>query len=590
MKLRLGSTFAALLLTAISVADIRYVVTPSAATSSLAIEMHIPVRGDTISVQIPNWAPGSYRLVDHFEAVKNVAAQDEAGRVLTVDHPDANTWTVSAAGSKSVVLRYDLSIAPRGRFPSQPEQEILHYSGPSTYLYVVDRKEEPCILQFRAPSDWLIAVGLDEARERNTFLASDYDVLADNPVTLGKFLRDEYRVHGKPHIIALRGPAMHEVDRKRLIELCRNVTETQAAFFGGLPYNKYVWHFSVNDAVDGAGGLEHLTSTQMTIASGLGPRVISVLSHEFFHLWNVKRIRSKPLGPFDYLVLPKTGALWWLEGVTDYYADVLLVRGGLQTHEQFFGEIVNNVRGVRSNPARLEVSPYEASYRVGEAANGRGNSNGYRVSYYNTGWVLGLVLDLEMRARTGGRRSLDDVMLALWHLTRDGKPGFEEEEIRRQLVRFGGAGMGTLYDEIVMKPGELPVEAALARVGLIMEEHEQSFLNLGLAGAPARDAKGWRVTGASGPAEGKVRQGDIVLSLAGTTLELATNRAIAEAFAKASGSLKPGEPVPISVRREGQVVTEQIVPQAASRKAQRVRPEGSPASSALREAWLKKLK
>jgi predicted metalloprotease with PDZ domain len=120
---------------------------------------------------------------------------------------------------------------------------------------------------------------------------------------------------------------------------------------------------------------------------------------------------------------------------------------------------------VRSNPARLTVSPYQASFQVAAANNGRGNSNGFQISYYNLGWLAGMCLDIEIRQQSGGKHSLDDVAHALYDLCKDNKPGFEEDEIRKQCIRFGGPSLGAFYDKVVMSPGELPIEEQLAKVG-----------------------------------------------------------------------------------------------------------------------------
>lgn len=560
-------------------ADIQYTVTPSG--GRLEIEMRIPVRDEQVVVQSPNWAPGSYVLANNYERIENLKAFGSTP--LAITRVNNHTWSIPAQTEKEVRVTYSVELPTRGRFPSHPEEEILHYSGPSTYLYVQGRLREKCRLEFKVPSTWKIAVGLEEAEGENVFEAPDYDVLADNPVTLGKYLELRYTVEDKPHIIALRGAARGDVDLKRLLEACRKITESQSEFFGGLPYDRFVWHFLVNNASEGASGLEHLTSTQITFGSGLSRRAISVLSHEFFHVWNVKRIRSKPLGPFDYTQLPKTGALWWLEGVTDYYADLLLLRAGMYTREEFFNDLVSNVRSVRANAARLEVSPYESSLRVAETNNGRGNSSGYRVSYYNTGWVVGLCLDLELRSRTQGRRSLDDVMLALWELTRDGKPGFEEDEIRRQLVRFGGNGMGQYYDRVVMQPGDLPVEEGLQKMGLVLEDRDQRWTNTGITVSASVSDRAMRVASANGPAENLLQTGDLIVSASGRSLELATAGGIARAWAEAQATAEPGRPFRLKVKREDKVRDVVVTPVQATRKVLGVHARSE---QPLREAWL----
>ncbi len=552
---------------------------PEAEGKQLQITMSVPVKEKTVDVQIPNWSPGAYMLSVFNKNIKDISAATEDGKPLTVAHPDDNTWHLDVNGSKKVKITYSVA--------SSLNDGAMHYSGPPTYLYVVGRKQERCLLKLVTPANWRIACGLDaDGKMPGAFVAPTYDVLADNPVTMGNFILDRYIVKGKKHYVALRNPASRDVDMAHLIKACKYVSEAENDFWGATPYSHYVWHFSVNDAADGAGGLEHLSSTQIGLASGVGPRAVSVLSHEFFHLWNVKRVRSKPLGPFDYLVLPKTGALWWLEGVTDYYANLLLTRYGWATEKELYASLIDNLHGVRRNPARLEVSPYEASYRVGEAANGRGNSNGYKISYYNTGWLAGLCLDLEIRAQSGGKHSLDDVARALWKLCKNDRPGFEEDEIRKQCIHFGGPSLGDFYDRVIMKAGELPVEDELAKVGLKIEEHEQTFANIGFVSRPNKNDGGARVMTAD--KESPIKSGDLIIQVDGNPLDVKSNRSIAAEIARFSTQAQIGKSIKFHVKREGAEMDVSATPTEGKRmtKFLEVVNRNDLAKARLRSNWI----
>lgn len=446
----------------LSLAEVKYTVLPLPEQNRLKVQVDFESKAGALEVQMPNWAPGAYILSMPGRNVQDFVWKVGASEV-TSEKVGENTWKANLAQAGTSGITYTV--------PCQLSSGAMHFSGPPTYVYVVGRKEESCRLTLNVPEGWKIAVGLDGSGK--VYTAPDYDVLADNPVTLGDFVELSYSSLGKPHTIAMRGAPREQIDKDKIVKVCKHISEAQADFFGGLPYSKYVWHFNVTPGQDGGGGLEHLSSTQITLAQGIGPRSVRVLSHEFFHLWNVKRIRSKVLGPFDYTALPKTGALYFLEGTTDYYASLLLTRYGWFDDKVFYGDLISNTSAVRGNAARLEVSPYESSMRVGEASNGRGNSNGWRISYYNLGWLVGLVLDIELRARTNGRRSLDDVTRALWDLCKNDKPGFEEDEIRKQCIRFGGQAMGEFFDRVVMRPGELPLEEQLAKVGLKLLENKE---------------------------------------------------------------------------------------------------------------------
>lgn len=565
----------------ICAADIRYVVSPDIEKNRLKVTVVIPARGEKTQVQIPNWSPGSYRLANFAGNIEDMQGSDTAGAALQTERTDNNTWTISNDAANAVRVSYFV--------PAQLQYGTIHYSGPPTYVYVLGRKNEKCVLQVSVPDGWRVAVGLDEVSgQKNTFSASDYDVLADNPVTIGEFRMDTYSVRGKPHYIVLRGIAKDDVDMEKLKKYCSFVTQSMTDFFQDIPYNKYVWHFDVGDRTDGGGGLEHLSSTQIGLGSGLGPRSFSVIAHEFFHLWNVKRTRSKPLGPFDYLVLPKTGALWFLEGTTDYYASLLPTRYGWRSEEDLFDDLISNMDSVRSNSARLQVSPFDASFRVGEASNGRGNSSGYNISYYNLGWLAGFCLDVEIREKSNGKYSFDDVTRALYAMCKGGKPGFEEDEIRKQCVKFGGASLGEFYDAVIMRPGEMPIEAQLAKLGLKTETEKQNYVETGFSWAPAANEKAIRVTRVREPANEVLKQGDLVLAVSELPLQAANNRRQSELADGVIAKIAAGQAMSLTIKRDDETKTVQITPVSRTREVKVVRPDlgASDAQKKLMKDWI----
>lgn len=577
--------FLSLASSAFSEIDYRVAVQPDKKVYS--VTMRFDPSGPSTSLQMPSFMPGAYMKADMWRNVTNMSIADEAGHPLTISHDKPDTWTADTANAKHIVVTYDAPLNSGRMFgPGDPNPTSFSYGGPSVYMYVVDRKAETSVVSFDVPKDWQVAIGLvptQNAKGETVYVAKTYDILADNPVTLGHFRTGTYKVAGKTHIIALRGSDADEVDMEKLTRATKFVSQAETDFFGGAPYDKYVWHFAVMDRADGAGGLEHLSSTQISLASGVGPRAVSVFAHEFFHLWNVKRIRSKVLGPFDYTKVPETGALWWLEGVTDYYASHLLHRYGWDDDTRYYGDIVRNVDQVRSNPGRLEVSPYDSSFRVREA----NNSQGYKVSYYPTGWLLGMLLDIELRSRTGGKHSLDDVEHALWNLCKNDQPGFEEGEIRNQLIKFGGDGMGPIYDQWVTKPGELPVEAQLAKVGLQLVEREETKPSLGFAWAASKAAGGATVGSVSNK-DLPIHSKDVIISVNGTSFSGKTPSKIDAEFKAALANLKTGDKVHLQVKSEAGTKDIDVTLVDATKKVRYIEelPGASQDQKQLREGWM----
>ena len=448
-------------------AQVRYTIAPSNDGKSLDVEMSFTAKGKKTELQMPSWSPGLYVKEDYWKTLAQVVARDSRGKSLTVTHVPGDSWSIRTKRGQRITVTYERPIDRTnqrlGMFSS--DSDAVHYRGPTVYLYVVRRKAEPCVVTFNLPKGQRVATSLQPVRAG--YLAGNYDELADCPVTFGRFREATYRVNGVPYTMAFRGEGRDKMDTARAVKVAKFISKTETRFFAGTPFQRYVWHVMARSNMrDGAGGVEHASSTQIFMTTDIGPGSMSGMAHEFFHLWNVKRIRPKNLGPFDYTKLPRVGDLWWLEGVTNYYAAMLPYRAGYGKPEDILRRMGEEISGVRSNPARFQVSPWDSGFKTPEAQNMR--SSGYKVSYYPTGWELGLLFDIELRSRTHGRRSLDNVERALWAECEGGKP-FPDGEIRRLLVRFGGRQMGGLYDDWVMKPGELPAERVLHEAGLKLE-------------------------------------------------------------------------------------------------------------------------
>jgi predicted metalloprotease with PDZ domain len=583
-RLRLGLSLTVFALAAISTAEIRYTVqlSPDKKKFLVTIDADVKKGVKEIAFQMPRWSPGSYGYDDQGKEVTEVEAKAFGGDKLSVEHPDFSTWKISNPPSR-VVLGYQVNADVAG--------DVMQVSGPSTYMYVVDRKKEQCSVSVDVPEDWPIMTGLMPGKQtrKNLFVAPNYDVLADNPITSGKFYADSYMVNGKQHYIALRGSSedVAAIDKVKLHKITRYVSSMISNFWGGEPYDHYVWHFVAFKSPDGGWGLEHLSSTQIGLATGFGMNTDGVIAHELFHAWNVKRIRSKPLGPFDYQTLPKTGALWWLEGVTDYYAHMLLRRYNWTDDARYYTVIARNVNVQRGNAERLNVSPYDSSYRVSEANGGRGNSSGFGVNYYNTGWLVGLCLDMAIREKTDNKKSLDDVSRNLFRKYGKGQPGFEEDGIRKELVAVGGKSMGDMYDEIVMKPGELPIEDALAKAGLRLNQKDEEYADLGFKYDFDMAAMGLRV---SAPADfTNLKEGDLITAINNVIFKTSSRE---DSFAAVRSLQNPevGKVIHLLIQRKdvADPIQIDVTPASKTRKIWGVeeKSDATLPQIALRKAWL----
>lgn len=418
---------------------------------------------------MPVWSPGDYHVQDHSQYVQTLAAwsgDPALGKRLPVTRMRMHTWIVAAQGADVVTITYTLPPSPPGFFSENvqilPKQVFVN--GPAAYLYIVNRKTEKVTLTVKPPQEWQTVMALPEKRNGDEimFSAPDYDTLADSPLLLAdkEALKVEtFTASGKTHRAAFFSRPELIANPKDYRAVLTQIIESYQRIMGSLPYSQYCFFFDVGGR---GGGLEHLNGTRMAIGGQNAKSIAHFAAHEYFHLWNVKRIRPKVLGPFDYIDPPKTRNLWFSEGVTDYYAALCTRRAGFSTEEAFLSRWGGAIRAYQNSPSYLKTSADEASLRVWEA----GNSSGYGISYYFKGMLIGLCLDLKIRHVTGSKKSLDDVMRELMRRTNPPKPGFEEDEIREVVNLVVGSDLSDFYNVLARTADPMPFAECLGYAGL----------------------------------------------------------------------------------------------------------------------------
>ncbi len=436
------------------------------------------VTEEEVRVAIPAWAPGAYRIVRYAKDVRNVRAFDAGGARLDVSAEDEQTWRIAKGGAAAFTVAYDLLVDK-----SRMDKNHCFLAGPETYFYVVGRKEIPCRVRFIVPEGWRVGTALE--REGDEYAARDYDTFIDCPTELGGFELYEFDQDGARYelVIHADGP----VDGAKLVEMCRRIVRQQNRMFGGPPFGRFVFLYHFRGG-SGGYGLEHLNSTNISLPYSVikaAPlAAASITSHEYFHVWNVKRIRPLGLGPFDYTQPVRTKALWFSEGCTSYYGDLTLARCGIWTEERYFKHLADEVEMLQDNPDRLVTSVERASWTVWD------RGEGYRVDYYNKGELLGLLIDLRTRAASGGRKCFDDVFRHLYEEyclkpAREGKGwigvGFPEDGILRALEAVSGEEWDDFYEKYIRGVEELPYEEVLGRAGLSVDITVNRRPDLGVA-------------------------------------------------------------------------------------------------------------
>ena len=465
------------------------------------------------------------------------------------------------------------------------------------FLFVLGHTQEPVTLEVAVPPKWQVTTGLEPLGGGNgvfRFKARDYDELVDGPIECGTHRILEFEVDGVPHRIALWGRGNE--DETRLTEDTRAIVRAQREFFGGVPYKRYAF---IHHLASGRGGLEHRNSAVFLVDRfGFRPRAsyerfLELVSHEFFHVWNVKRIRPSPLGPFDYRRENHTRQLWTMEGVTSYYEKRFVAAAGLYSKERFLERVAEDIASLQSQPGRalqsLEQSSFDAwikHYRPDE------NSGNTAISYYQKGALVAMMLDLEIRALSSRAKCLDDVVLHLAHQATLNDTGFAEPDgflaaVETVAGEHGGA-FRRFFERYVAGTAELDYEAALSHAGLSVAWSRAGAADGSLPGwmglSTRAEGRGLIVASvrSGGPAEAAgLYAGDELIALDGLRMDAARLSARLE-------ERPPGTSVRATVFRRDELLeipvtlceppaeSAAIVPAAGATVEQ----------TALREAWL----
>jgi predicted metalloprotease with PDZ domain len=449
------------------------------------IELTVPAAGGrALDLWMPVWTPGSYLVREYARHVESFSASDSSGRELPWRKTSKNHWEVEPGGADRVVVRYRVYGHEMSVRTNWVEDAFAFLNGASTFLTVRGMEHSPHRLTLEIPPAW---AGVWTSLERteaggvhgadaaaspgaatHSFLARDLDELIDSPILAGTPAVYDFTVDNKPiRLVNLGEGGLWDgektaADVKRIVEAYRDL-------YGTLPFSHYIFF---NLIVEGSGGLEHKNSCVL-MASRYAYRKrsayidwLGLASHEFFHVWNVKRSRPVALGPFDYENENYTHSLWVAEGITNYYTDLMPRRAGLTTDKEFLGEFSKLIDTLQNTPGRalhsLEESSFDAWIKLYRQDENTANTT---ISYYVKGGVVAWLLDAEIRRATGGRRSLDDLMRLLF-MRHAGERGYTEEEVERAAAEVAGGSLSAFFDACVRGTGELDYSPVLGWLGL----------------------------------------------------------------------------------------------------------------------------
>jgi predicted metalloprotease with PDZ domain len=566
------------------ISNIRYEVTfdrASAATRRLRVATTFDVDGaGPVVLSLPAWTPGAYEMSWFSRWVTGFTAQATGGAALDWDEVDYDTWRIDTRGARSVTVRFDYVADTLDNAMSWTRPDFALFNGTNLFMYPEGRSLDfAAQVIVRTEPTWRIATGMPRSSTSaapNTFAASNFHDLVDMPFFVGRFDVDSAQIAGKwTRLATYPVGSVTSPYRTTVWDQLRKMIPPEVAVFGGeVPWDTYTIFQIADSTYRGASGLEHQNShvdvlTPLAIGSDFLP---SLYAHEIFHAWNVKRLRPEDLWPYVYDRPQPTALLWVSEGITDYYADLALVRGGVTDANAFYNTTAGKINEVNDVPP-VALEDASLSTWVHPV-----NGTGY--IYYPKGSLAGFMLDIMIRDASDNRRSLDDVLRELYQTEYKRGSGFTNAEWWAAVSRAaGGRSFDGFYERYIDGREAFPWDSILPVAGLRAVRDQQP--RLGIFTAP--DSAGIRITqlepgGAA--AEAGVREGDYLLAVGDV---LVTDPEFGARFRERFARASEGSPITLRVRRVAQTLTlgarlrfspgaYRIVPdENASPKARRIR-------------------
>jgi len=522
------------------------------------VSMEIPAQAtdQEVIVALPAWN-ALYQVRDFSYRVRDVRARNSAAAAapLAVRMLDKQTWKISLAGrgagagderkAHATTLDYNIEWDDPGPFNSQLNMHHAFVNFAEVLMYVPSRRAEDTQVQFDdVPDAWRVAAELPSGSPANSFVAASYDKLVDAPAEAGKFAEFGFDEAGAHFRVIVDGK---EWRREHLESILRDITKYEVHLMGGAPFTQYTFFFHFGPYPEvGGGGMEHANCT--AISSSSGDAAASVAAHEFFHAWNVKRIRPQTLEPVDYTKEMYTRALWFAEGVTSTYGDYTLERSGLWSKDQFYADVAGEISELDSRPAHRWQSVEEASlnawlegydeYRLPERS----------ISYYNKGEVVGDMLDLAIRDATDNHRSLDDVLRRMNDVyAKQGRFYEDSQGVEAVAEEVAGVKFEEFFRRYVAGADEIPYDKFFNAAGLQLKVERRAAPELGFRtsghGAGAQVLVSQVLPGSAAEAAG-LKAGDALVALNGQSLPRYLPAWLRERA--------PGETVTLRVQRDNE--------------------------------------
>ena len=420
-----------------------------------------------IRLMMPVWTPGSYMVREYARQIESLQAFDNQGPIKTTK-VDKNHWVVSCENTDKVTVRYGIYGREMGVRTNWIEPQFAFLTGAATFIVPENQTDRKCIVEFDPDISWTSIATSLEASPTNPWVrtAKNFDELVDSPIVLGKIDIQSQEISGAMHHLAT--VPFEGWDTAKAMTDVAKIVKLEQEFWGEVPYKQY-WF--LNLLTEAGGGLEHDNSTVLMASrwsQKLRPKYVDwlgLVAHEFFHTWNVRRLRPRALMTYDYNQEQYTDELWIAEGLTSYYDDLFVVRSGLSTPKEYLERVSKSIQTVQNSPGRHVQNLIDSSfdswikfYRPDE------NASNSRISYYVKGSIVGMLLDAQIRVHSSDKHSLDDCMRLLWK--RHKETGYTNEDFSKIVQELAGKPVSDWLDEQLRSTEELDYQPLLEAYGL----------------------------------------------------------------------------------------------------------------------------
>ena len=508
------------------------------------VQILLPPGPPQLELQLPVWN-ALYQVRDFAQFVNWVRAKDRAGKPIAVRQWDKSRWQISEAEGGAVV-EYQIYVDSFGPFGAQLNPHHAFFNLAQILMYPVDARNERMLVRFsKVPEGWHIVTPLGPALD-GTFDAENYDRLVDSPVEIGSFRESDFDEGGAHYRVVVDADSA-DYDMKKIDAMLHKIVAAATSWMDDRPFDSYMflYHFPRGPA---GGGMEHAYSTAIDVNADVlstSPGALaSVTSHEFFHLWNVKRIRPQALEPVDYTKENYTRALWFSEGCTSTAADIIQLRGGLLDEPQFERGIAAGITELERRPAHLTQSAEESSLDAWLEGNAYYRRPERSISYYNKGELLGIMLDLAVREASHGRASLREVFQWMnQHYAKQGRFFPDSEGVREAAEAVSHAGLKEFFARYVSGTEEIPWNDFCRFVGLRLIEDKNTIADAGFVAS--RNFDGPMTVAAVTPGgeadRAGLRTGDTILEING--------KSVGQESSEEMAGLAPGDAIAVKVRQ-----------------------------------------